>query len=652
MERRLGSRILAVGVSVLALGLVAFAQRTPRRQGPAEAIELFHSDITVASDASLTVREEIRVRSAGISIRHGIFRDFPTKYSDHLGNRFVVGFKVLEVQRDGRPEPYTLETIANGVRVRIGSANTVLAPGEYSYSLTYSTNRQLGFFTDHDELYWNVTGNGWAFPIERAEAAVHLPGAIPRDAFHFEGYTGPAGARGTDFKASLADDGAVEFETTRELGSNEGLTSVLTWPKGYIAAPTAAQRFRYLLEDNRAIWIGLAGIALLLCYYTSVWSSVGRDPTAGAIVVRYEPPAGLSAAGMRYLARMGFDQKTFSVAALSLAVKRYLTIRNEGGNYTLVRNAGANPQLAPEERALADNLLNSSSQVQLSQENHAAVQAAIKATQQSLKNSEEKIYFFTNSKYAIPGVIWSALVLLAALSSLPGQQSIVSGFLCVWLTMWSVGVCAIVITVGRLWRQVITGTSLKGLSALGAGGLTLFAMPFLGGEVFGLLMLFKAGSVWFVFLLGALVAINIWFHYLLKAPTLAGRALLDQVEGFKRYFMAVERNPMERLDGPEVTPELFDKLLPYAVALDVEQAWSKRFAAALQRAGQAPASYSPAWYSGPAWTSFGPTGFASALGSSLTSATASASQAPGSSSGSGGSGSSGGGGGGGGGGGW
>jgi uncharacterized membrane protein YgcG len=645
-------RATAAGVVVLAVGLFAFAQQESTRQRAVEAIELFRSDITVAPDATMTVRETIRVRSSRISIRHGIFRDFPTQYRDHLGNRFVVGFEVVDVQRDGRPEPYTLETIANGVRVRIGSANLELSPGEYSYSLTYRTNRQLGFFSDHDELYWNVTGNGWAFPIEKAEATVRLPAAIPRDALHFEGYTGPAGARDRNFRASVAGDGTVEFETTRGLESREGLTTVVTWPKGYIAPPNLAERVRYLLEDNRAVWIGLAGFVLLLFYYAAVWNRVGRDPAAGPIVVRYEPPAGLSAAAMRYLTRMGFDQKTFAVAALSLAVKRYLTIRSDGTSYTLVRNSGASPTLAPEERALAANLLNSSPQIELSPVNHSAVQAAIKATRESLKNSEEKIYFFTNSRHAVPGLIFSGLVLLGALFSLPGQQSVISGFLCVWLTFWSAGVSAMIITVGRLWKQALTGSSLKGVSALGAGGLTLFALPFLAGEVFGIYMLVQAGSVWFVFLLAALVGTNVRFHYLLKAPTLAGRALLDQVEGFQRYFLAVERGPMERLEGPDMTPELFDKYLPYALALDVEQAWSTRFAAALQRAGQASTSYSPAWYTGPAWSSFGPAGFASALGSSLTTATASASHAPGSSSGSGGGGSSGGGGGGGGGGGW
>jgi uncharacterized membrane protein len=220
----------------------------------------------------------------------------------------------------------------------------------------------------------------------------------------------------------------------------------------------------------------------------------------------------------------------------------------------------------------------------------------------------------------------------------------------VWLTGWSVGVFALSVGVLAAWRGVFSDGSAKSLGA--AIVITLFSLPFWAGEIFGLGMLIQGGSVWLAVLLAALVGTNILFHYLLKAPTRAGRALLDEVEGFKQYFLAVERDPMERLNGRELTPELFEKYLPYAMALGVEQAWSDRFAAALAEAGQVPANYSPAWYAGPSWSSLGAAGFAGALGSSLSNAVASASTAPGSSSGGGGGGSSGGGGGGGGGGGW
>jgi uncharacterized membrane protein YgcG len=448
----------------------------------------------------------------------------------------------------------------------------------------------------------------------------------------------------------MADDGAAEFETTRALALHEGLTIVVGWPKGFVTPPTAAERLQFFLGDNRTALVALAGWAVLLLYYAGVWSRVGRDPAPGPIVVRYEPPRGLSPARMRYLVRMGFDQKTFAVTALSLAVKRFLTIQHDGTSYTLVRNPSVNPTLTSEERALATHLLNSSSQVELSGANHKAVQAATRATREALKLAAEKIYFLTNKQYAVPGLILSALVLLATLASLPGQQLAISAFMSVWLTGWTVGVFALTLGAVAAWRSAISERSAKSLTA--AVVLTLFGLPFWAGEIFGLGMLVEAGSVWFAVLLATLVGTNILFHYLLKAPTLAGRALLDQVEGFKQFFLAVERDPMERLTNHEITPELFERYLPYAIALDVEQAWSNRFAAALARAGQSPSSYSPAWYAGPSWSSQGAAGFASSLGSSLSSAVASAASPPGSSSGGGGGGSSGGGGGGGGGGGW
>jgi uncharacterized membrane protein YgcG len=656
-SRRGGAGCRSIARCVLAPLLLAalgalFA--LPAKAQAPEVIELFRSALTVAPDASVSVHETIRVRAAGAAIRHGIFRDFPTRYRDRLGNQVRVGFNVRQVLRDGRPEPYRLESIDNGVRIRIGRADFTLSPGEYTYDIFYQTNRQLGFFPDHDELYWNVTGNGWAFPIERAEAQVRLPAGIAPDAVHIEGYTGPAGAKDQNYRAQVDGNGAAEFETTRELARHEGLTIVVSWPKGFVAAPTFEGKLRYFFADNRTALVGAMGLIVLLAYYLLVWSSVGRDPAPGPIMVRYEPPPGLSPAGMRFLARMGFDQTTFAAATLNLAVKRFLTIRHDGAGYTLARVPGSNLEkiagLAPEERVLARRLLDSKSEVDLTPSNHRLVQAATKATRAALQAAEEKIYFVTNSRYVLPGLGISALALLAAMVSLPGQALAISAFMSVWLTVWSAGVFGLTVAAAASWRTSFSEGS--GTTMAGALFLTLFMVPFWGGEIFGLYMLIHNGSVWFAVLLAALIGTNILFHYLLKAPTRAGRALLDQVEGFKRYFLAVERDPMQRLSEPEVTPELFEKYLPYAVALGVEKAWSSRFAAALAQAGKPQADYAPNWYVGSNFGALGPTGFASSLGSSLSSAVASASSPPGSSSGGGGGGSSGGGGGGGGGGGW
>ncbi|MEA3033917.1 MAG: hypothetical protein QOH86_1933, partial [Sphingomonadales bacterium] len=125
-----------------------------------ERILSFSSDVAVQRDASLEVTETIRIRSEGEEFRHGLLRDFPTRYQ--MDGRLVrVGFEVESVQRDGHDEPWKTERIENGVRVRIGKANVLLENGEHVFTLHYRTTHQLGFYKDFDELYWNATGTGW-----------------------------------------------------------------------------------------------------------------------------------------------------------------------------------------------------------------------------------------------------------------------------------------------------------------------------------------------------------------------------------------------------------------------------------------------------------------------------------------------------------
>jgi uncharacterized membrane protein len=205
----------------------------------------------------------------------------------------------------------------------------------------------------------------------------------------------------------------------------------------------------------------------------------------------------------------------------------------------------------------------------------------------------------------------------------------------------------------QAWRGLRAGTAgQKIASAGGAVFLTLFSIPFFAGEIAGIVVLAVSTSAAVIVILLLVVGVNYLFHLLLKAPTRMGRALLDKVEGFKMFLGATEKDRMNVFYPPMRTPELFEKYLPYALALGVEQEWSEQFSEILAYAAQRGTTYSPAWYSGTSWRTLGASGFASSLGSSLSGAISSSSHAPGSRSGSGGGGSSGGGGGGGGGGGW
>jgi len=176
--------------------------------GAAERVLDFDSEVQIHADGSLTVRERIKVQAEGRVIKRGIFRDFPTDYTDRFGNRYRVDFDVLTVTRDGLPEPWFTETRGNGVRLYAGDANVFLQPDEYEYRLRYHTDFQIGFFPDHDELYWNVNGNGWVFAMDRVAAEVRLPRPVPAAELKLDAFVGRQGARGRDFDAEAFDGGA------------------------------------------------------------------------------------------------------------------------------------------------------------------------------------------------------------------------------------------------------------------------------------------------------------------------------------------------------------------------------------------------------------------------------------------------------------
>jgi len=620
-----------------------------------ERIIDFHSDITLQPDGTFLVRETITVHAAGSRIRHGIFRDFPTRYKDRFGNNYVVGFALLSAECDGYAEKARVQEQLEGKRIYLGDQKLFIPPGRHTYVISYITNRQLGFFPDHDEMYWNVTGNAWLFSMDHASATVTLPANIANDDVKLDGFTGPLHSFDRNLRQQRQSDGTYFFETTRPLGESEGLSIVLSWPKGLIAPPTTEQQLNYFFSDNRTALLSLLALLILTLYYVLVWYAVGRDPARGVIMPRYEPPADLSPAGTRFLVRMGFDNKTFAAAILDMAVRGFLTIKEQAGSYTLYRTKADLRVLTPDEKQLAGVLFDGQDQLWLDKENHTRIQSGLTTLKSWLKLTEEKVYFFSNRRYLIPGVV-SGIVMILGVAALESPLSLFgTAFLTFWLSIWSLACAGLAVACGTAWKAAFAAPSSKSLLAGKAIVFTLFSLPFFGGEVMGIFFLTKLSSIFIAGFLFLSVALHIAFHYLLKAPTVAGRRLLDQVDGFKLFLGAVDGDRLNRTMLQDKTPETFEKFLPYALALDLEQAWSEKFAAELGAAGQAPSNgsgYTPSFYSGSNWNGFTAAGFSGGFASSFTDAVSSSSSAPGSSSGGGSDGGSGGGGGGGGGGGW
>jgi uncharacterized membrane protein YgcG len=359
---------------------------------------------------------------------------------------------------------------------------------------------------------------------------------------------------------------------------------------------------------------------------------------------------------------MSYDERCFTAALVSMAAKGWLTIEDKDGDYALVRAKKAKDgkrieALSISERQLSSRLL-SGDRLELKSTNHTKVSGAIRALRDALALEYEGKLFLAHRRWLIPGLVLSGLCLLAAGLSGGAAQSAAFLFMCVWLTGWSFGTFAVVGTTVGAWRTLFApgrGAFARVGALLSVLFTMIFAVPMLGGLAFGLYFLTLATSVWIAPLLLALAGVNYLFLVLLKQPTRAGRAVMDEIDGFRMYLETAEGEEIATLAGPPKTPELFERLLPYAIALDVENRWAEKFTdvlAAAAKDGDGANGYHPAWYSGSSWSRVGTASMVSSFGSSLSGAVSSASTAPGSSSGSGGGGSSGGGGGGGGGGGW
>ncbi|HVS15513.1 MAG TPA: DUF2207 domain-containing protein [Thermoanaerobaculia bacterium] len=618
-----------------------------------EQILRFDSHVTIAADGGLRVRETIVVNAEGVDIQRGIYRDFPLDYSGPFGTRVRVPFRVVEVKRDGAPEPHHSENLSNGVRIYIGSASVLLDPGAHEYQLTYETGRQIGFFEEHDELYWNVTGNDWDFPILEATATVELPPGVAPDAIGHEAYTGFQGEQGREYSSRIDEQGRVQFATTRPLARQQGLTLVVTFPKGVVREPTEEERRRQFFEANRSLIPAAATLVTVLGYYLVVWWKVGRDPQRGVVIPLFDPPDDLAPAATRFVWRMGFDRKCFTAALLDMAAKGFLRIV-EGDTFRLEKAGGTTALLSEGERTVASYLLPSRSFELKPRDSTTAarMKKTIGAFHRVLRRQYEGEMFRTNRKWLLVGFGLSLLGLAATALASGVREASTFGVVVLFAGLWTFVSVLLLIAASRAWAQFAGARGLRKVGALLPAVLVTLAMiPITGLGVVLLLILASMSGFWLPGLILALPILGAIFYVLLRQPSQAGRKLMDRIEGFRMYLSTAERDEL-RTAEPEMTVERYELLLPYAVALGVENEWSEKLASALALAGQSPPESGPRWYSGPSWSKAGAAGFGSAIGGALAGAVASAATPPGSSSGSGGGGSSGGGGGGGGGGGW
>ena len=595
-------------------------------------IDEYSSVIKVQKDASLKVTEQIEITTAGRTVRHGIYRDFPTTYQGKHGGTVRVGFNVLSAKLNGKPVDYHTKIMGNGTRVYLGSKDTQLPPGTYTFQLTYTTTGQLGFFKDHDELYWNVTGNGWAYPIKQVEAWIELPQGARQNILKYTAYTGAQGQTGSAFQANVNNQKQVVFVTTQPLAAHQGLTIVVGWKKGFIQQPSYWQANK---KDLTIYGILILGILIVLYYYIKMWLKHGRDPNAGAIMPEYSPPKGFTPAALRYILDMGYDNRVLASAVLNLAVKGALTIEQKAKkDYTLTKKDDFNGELSPAETVLMSKLFMGSNSLVLKK--GVDIHTTINSYKATLKKEFASTYFVTNNNFSVIAAIIS--VVAVGLGILLDWSLMPAAFVMLFFIFLAVGKQG---AVRRSFKNQFKGGGIFNKLIV----IFVFVMLAIGNidQINQLNIIYPWVYVGLCF---ALLVINFVFASILARLTVQGAELIKHVKGFKMFLGATEKDRMNFRNPPDKTPELFEKYLPYALALGVEQQWGEQFADVLAKA-----QYQPRWFVGNYMMFYTANAFADGFSNSFANTISSAASPPGSSSGFGG-GFSGGGGGGGGGGGW
>ncbi len=549
-----------------------------------ERITNFHSDITVHENGSMTVREDITVNAEGRRIRRGIVREFPTTYKDRRGNWYNVGFDIKATLMDGKPVAYFVETARNGKKLNFGD-DSFIEHGLHTFTVEYTTNRQLGFFENHDELYWNVTGLGWRLPIAHVTARIHLPSAIPTDKIRFDAYTGAYRSRSQDVEMHRIAHG-VAFETTRPFRENEGLTIVVGWPKGYISEPTVVQKWRWFFEDNKHILLFFLGLFVLLMYLMLASLHIRKKRLQDPIIPLFYPPEGMLPGGMRYFIKMGYDSVVLAADVVNMAVQGWLTMDYTSGwwgsgTYTLKMKTFQEDR-EPLYESFSSRFFAKDNEITVGSANNSAVQNAIADSEKYYKKKYNNLFDYHGTE-----AFWAVFIAI----------------------LFGLGVSA--------WMPDSS-------------------------------WLFWCGLVY-----GALIYV---FYHFSKGYTKEGMRLHNQVEGFKLFLATTETDRLKVIGTPPTkTPELYETYLPYAMALGVEEAWSRQFAPLFEKLEAAGNPYMPIWIVGWDGRAFHASRFSSQMSKSMSSAISSSASVPGSSSGfrggGGGGGFSGGGGGGGGGGG-
>jgi hypothetical protein len=506
-------------------------------------IQNFDAAIELTPTGELRVAETLTV--VFLTEHHGIERFIPVSYRTPLGTRVTMDLRKGEVTLDGQTVPVQTSRSRGRQVLRIGDPDTTLT-GTHVYRIAYSAGRALVFHDDYLQLYWNVTGNDWQIPIRQATATLTLPSDVSPEEVSATSYMGSTGSTARGQTAIVDASGRFSF-AAGALNPGSGLTIDVAIPRSLlpISPPTFAQNLARFLWDNKLAVLPILTLVVMF----ALWYRLGRDPRKGIIAPAFESPSDLGPGAAGVLVDDRMDLRDVSAMVIGLAVTGHLTIREDALSDKARAAVGGSPgsytfvrgRRGPEDLSAAERAL------------YDAIFPTAETKETPLDSLENRFY-----KH-LPTIRVRLFDELIA---------------------------------KRFYTQNPERTR---AAYAGWGGSLVAAGVGLG---------FVTASLYVAVTLALSGLVVLAFSPIMPRKTQKGVAALVDVLGLAEYIHRAEVDRIEFTDAPAKSPEQFEKLLPYAVALGLTSIWVRQFEGLLREP--------PQWYTGA--PTFNGTLFALSLG--------------------------------------
>ncbi len=478
---------------------------SPLLSARAQKITQYDVKVKINQDASVEVEERIEYDFEGES-RHGIFRTIPVKYKTKKGNNRKIKIKDIDVfDENGNNRKFKISSEGGNKKIKIGDPKKKV-DGKQVYLIKYTVKRAINYFNTHDELYWNVVGDQWDIPIEKASAKIESL-QIER----IECFQGVFVSSESCSKKEQLNQKEALFEANN-IGQGKFFTIVVGVEKGLLYQPSSWLNIRIFFWDN-LIWLSIPIVFLVMMV---IWYREGRDPEGrGVVVAQYEPPQNLSLLEMDLMLNEGISNRAISAEIIQMAINGYLKIKKvkkgsflEKEDYLFIKKKRAGNDLDKSQRQIINKIFSGS-------------------------KSQRKMSDLANKFYKIND----------DLIERAGKALIKRGY----------------------YRESPEKVRENYLAAA--------LLVFLGGVA----IVYFTEAVFYGFAIFISAIIIYGFGHFMPRATRKGARLREEILGLKLYLEVAEKDRIKFHNAPAKTPEHFEKLLPYAMLLGVEEEWAEQF---------------------------------------------------------------------------